>query len=170
MSNEIEVDSLTVYYEKFPALIDINVKIKKGQLTAIIGPNGAGKSTFVKAILNLIQKKSGHISFFGKSFESSKENIAYISQNKDIDWSFPITVKEVVLMGAYQRAGIFGKYSKADQDKCNCLLKKFDLYEKRNDLIGDLSGGQRQRIFIARAYMQDAEIFVFDEPMAFVDC
>ncbi len=169
MDDEIEVSSLTVHYETVAALIDINVKIKKGLMTAIIGPNGAGKSTFVKAILNLTKKTSGVVSFFGKSFEEMKDNIAYVCQTKEVDWDFPITVREVILMGSYARSHLFGKYCQKDLKKCELLLIKFGLFDKRNALISELSGGQRQRLFIARAYMQEAQIYIFDEPMAFVD-
>ncbi|MCH9617453.1 MAG: Manganese transport system ATP-binding protein MntB [Chlamydiia bacterium] len=165
----ITVHSLTVHYDTHAALIDINLKIKKGQMTAVIGPNGAGKSSFIKAMLNLVNKTSGFVSFFGKSFDEMKQEIAYVSQTKEIDWNFPITVKEVVLMGCYARSGFFKSYSKKDLLKCHDLLVKFGLLEKKNCLISELSGGQRQRLFIARAYMQDAEIYIFDEPMAFVD-
>lgn len=165
----ITVDALTVHYDTHAALIDINVKIKKGEMTAVIGPNGAGKSSFIKAMLNLVKKTSGSISFFGKSFDQIKEKIAYVSQTKEIDWNFPITVKEVVLMGCYARSGFFKSYRKKDISKCHELLVKFGLLEKQNCLIAELSGGQRQRLFIARAYMQNAEIYIFDEPMAFVD-
>ena len=166
---EIVVDSLTVHYDSLAALIDVNVSIKKGLMTAIIGPNGAGKSSFIKAMLELIKKTSGKISFFGKSFEEMKSDIAYVAQTKEVDWNFPITVKEVVMMGAYARSGFFKSYSKKDLTRCHNLLIKFGLLDKKNCLISELSGGQRQRLFIARAYMQDAEIYIFDEPMAFVD-
>lgn len=169
IKEEIRVEGLTVHYDAIPALIDINVAIKKGVLTAIIGPNGAGKSSFIKAILNLTSRTSGNVSFFGKTFEDVKEKIAYISQTKEIDWDFPITIKEVVLMGSYGRSGFFKSYSHEDLKKCDTLLKKFGLLEKKSALISELSGGQRQRLFIARAYMQDADICIFDEPMAFVD-
>lgn len=167
--SDIIIDSLTVHYDTLAALIDVNVTIKKGLMTAVIGPNGAGKSSFIKAMLNLIKKTSGMITFFGKSFEQIKDKIAYVAQTKEIDWNFPITVKEVVMMGSYSRSGFFKSYSKKDLTRCNNLLIKFGLLEKKNCLISELSGGQRQRLFIARAYMQDAEVYIFDEPMAFVD-
>ncbi len=165
----IKVESLTVHYDSFPALIDVNVEIKKGMMTAIIGPNGAGKSSFVKAILNLTKKTSGVVSFFGQPFEQIQANIAYVEQTKEIDWEFPITVEEVVMMGCYARSGFFSTYSKEDKKACALLLEKFGLADKRRSLIGELSGGQRQRLFLSRAYMQNAEIYIFDEPMAFVD-
>ncbi len=165
----IKVESLTVHYDCFAALIDINVEIKKGMMTAIIGPNGAGKSSFIKAILNLTKKTSGVVSFFGKPFEQVQTSIAYVEQTKEIDWQFPITVEEVVMMGCYGRSGFFSTYSKEDKKACALLLEKFGLADKHNSLIGELSGGQRQRLFLSRAYMQNAEIYFFDEPMAFVD-
>ncbi|MCH9620786.1 MAG: Manganese transport system ATP-binding protein MntB [Chlamydiia bacterium] len=169
MSKTINVESLTVHYDSLAALIDVSVELQKGKLTAIVGPNGAGKSTFVKAILNLTKKTSGKVLFFGKSFDQMKHKIAYVCQTKCIDWDFPITVKEVVLMGCYARSNLLGMYKKRDLKKCDKLLEKFGLLEKKNALISELSGGQRQRLFIARAYMQEAEIYIFDEPMAFVD-
>jgi ABC-type Mn2+/Zn2+ transport system ATPase subunit len=169
MSKTIKIESLTVHYDSLAALIDINVEIQKGTLTAIVGPNGAGKSSFVKAILNLIKKTSGKVSFFGKSFDEVRSKIAYVCQTKSIDWDFPITVSEVVLMGCYSRSNFFGSYKKRDKNKSDKLLKKFGLFDKKNSLISELSGGQRQRLFIARAYMQEAQIYIFDEPMAFVD-
>ena len=165
----INISSLTVHYDDLPALIDINVNIKKGMLTAIIGPNGSGKSTLMKAILNLVKTTSGKVSFFGKSFDQVRGDISYISQTKEIDWDFPITIEEVVMMGAYSRVSFFYQRSSQDLKRCHLLLKKFGLYEKRNELIAKLSGGQKQRLFLARAFMQDSLIYIFDEPMAFVD-
>jgi manganese/zinc/iron transport system ATP- binding protein len=163
MDEYIKVQALTVHYDTVAALIDINLEIKKGTLTAVIGPNGAGKSTFVKAILNLTPKTSGTVCFFGKSFDQIKDKIAYVCQTKDIDWDFPITVEEVILMGSY------GKKIKDSKQRCADLAKKFGLEEKKKSLIAELSGGQRQRLFLARAYMSDADIYIFDEPTAFVD-
>jgi manganese/zinc/iron transport system ATP- binding protein len=167
--NVIKVESLTVHYDCFAALIDINVEIKKGLMTAIIGPNGAGKSSFIKAILNLTKKSTGVVSFFGNSFEQVQKKIAYVEQTKEIDWQFPITVEEVVLMGCYSRSGLFSTYSKEDRRQCLELIKKFGLLDKQHSLISELSGGQRQRLLLSRAYMQNAEVYIFDEPMAFVD-
>lgn len=169
MANNIKVEALTVHYDTLAALIDINVEIKKGMLTAIVGPNGAGKSSFVKALLELTKKTSGMVYFFGKPFDKIKQKIGYVCQVKEIDWDFPITVEEVVMMGAYNKLSLFKKPDKELQKKCDALLKKFGLLDKKNDLISQLSGGQRQRLFIARAFMQDPEIYIFDEPTAFVD-
>lgn len=169
MKKTISVESLTVHYDSFAALIDVSVDIQKGMLTAIVGPNGAGKSSFVKALLEIVKKTSGKVSFFGKSFDEIKHKIAYVCQTKSVDWDFPITAGEVVLMGCYARTTMFGTYRRKDLRKCDKLLEKFGLLEKKNCLISELSGGQRQRLFIARAYMQEADIYVFDEPMAFVD-
>ena len=169
LSDLIVIEGLTVHYDTHPALIDVNVTIEKNKMTAIIGPNGAGKSTFLHAMFGFVAKTSGSISFFGESFSSFKKNIAFVAQLKDVDWNFPITVYETVMMGAYGRKKLFSGYNNKDKEKGLQLLNKFGLLEKRDSLIHDLSGGERQRLFIARAYMQEAMVYVFDEPMAFVD-
>lgn len=169
MSEYIEIEALTVHYDCLAALIDVSVNIPKGRMTAIIGPNGAGKSTLIKACFEMVDKASGNVKFFGKSFQDFKSEIAYISQIKDVDWNFPITVSETVMMGAFGRKKLFSSYSEKDKQKSLELLKKFGLFEKKDQLISALSGGERQRLFIARAYMQEASVYVFDEPMAFVD-
>lgn len=165
----IKVEELTVNYEKTPVLWDINFKIPRGILLGIIGPNGAGKSTLLKALLGMLNPISGEISFFGKSLRQMQGNIAYVPQRNSVDWDFPLTVKDVVLMGRYGHLGPF-KWPKAtDRKIAQDALEKVGMLSFADRQIGELSGGQQQRVFIARALTQQAELYLMDEPFAGVD-
>lgn len=158
----IRIEDLTVAYNVTPVLWDIDLNIPKNKLTAIIGPNGAGKSTLIKSILNLIKPISGTI-------DLASNKVAYIPQTTSIDWDFPITVKDVVLMGTYKDLGWFKKPSKKEYKEVDEVLKKVGMLEYKNRQIGQLSGGQQQRVFIARALIQKADLFFLDEPLKGVD-
>ncbi len=166
----LKISNLTVYYELNPVLIDVNLEFEQGKIYGIIGPNGAGKSTLFKSILGLIKLEMGQIEFFdNKSFKEIKEKVAYVPQKEIVDWDFPITVFEVVLMGRYVHLGLLKRPSKEDKEIAINALKKLNLYHLRNRQISELSGGQQQRVLIARAICQNADIYLLDEPFVNVD-
>jgi manganese transport system ATP-binding protein len=169
MEGAIVVENLHVSYHGNEAVRNINIAIESGNLVGIIGPNGAGKSTFLKALLSLIPVDKGNVSFFGKSLKFSRKNIAYVPQRNQIDWDFPITVIDTVLIGTYPHLGIFKRPRKKERDWAFECLKRVKMEEYCDRQIGELSGGQQQRIFLARALAQKADMFFLDEPFVGVD-
>lgn len=165
----IDVNQLTVSYDKTSALWDLHFTIPEGQLVGIIGPNGAGKSTLLKALLGIVKPLSGKILFFGKSLRAMQHRIAYVPQKRSVDWEFPITALDVVLMGRYHHLKGLKWYRKADKMAANNILEKLGMGALASRQIGELSGGQQQRLFIARALMQEADILLLDEPFSGVD-
>jgi manganese/zinc/iron transport system ATP- binding protein len=165
----LTVENLTVHYSSSLALFDVSFSIPSQKIVGIIGPNGAGKSTLIKAILGITPKVHGTIQIFNRPFEQMSSSVAYIPQRQSIDWNFPITVLEVVLMGGFARYGFFKRPSKQEREKALLLLEQFGLKELAKRQISELSGGQQQRLFLARAMMQDATIYFFDEPFVGVD-
>ncbi|NGX51581.1 MAG: Ferric enterobactin transport ATP-binding protein FepC [Chlamydiae bacterium] len=165
----IEVDQLTVNYEKTSALWDLRFSVPQGRLVGVIGPNGAGKSTLFKALLGIVKPLSGKILFFGKPLSEMKHRVAYVPQKGSIDWDFPITVFDVVLMGRYRFLKGLKWYRKADKEAAARILRRLGMSELAGRQISELSGGQQQRLFIARALMQEAELYLLDEPFAGVD-
>lgn len=161
MQHALEAEELNVNYEKVSVLWDLSFQIPTGLLVGIIGPNGAGKSTLLKAALGLLKPLSGKISLHGK--------IAYVPQRESVDWDFPITAEEVVLMGRYGRLGLFGRPRKADREATALAIEQVGMEDYADRQIGELSGGQQQRLFIARAIVQMADILLLDEPFAGVD-
>ncbi|AMB98643.1 peptide transporter [Aerococcus urinaehominis] len=173
-NNAILIENVTVAYHAKPVLWNVNAAIKMGRMTAIVGPNGAGKSTLLKTILNLVKPISGQVmySLDGSKFapyDELKTNIAYVPQNSSVDWDFPTTVHDVVLMGRYGKLGWFKRPSKKDQEIADMMLEKVGMPTFKNRQISQLSGGQRQRVFLARALSQEADIYILDEPLAGVD-
>ncbi|NLA92085.1 MAG: ABC transporter ATP-binding protein, partial [Spirochaetales bacterium] len=165
----IEVEDLTVAYHHNPVLWDIDLQIETGAITAIVGPNGAGKSTLLKAILKLVPISSGSISFFGRTLKEMRREVAYVPQRSEVDWDFPTTVLDVVMMGSYGALGWIKAPGKRERNLAFEALEKVGMTEFANRQISELSGGQQQRTFIARALVQDASIFLMDEPFAGVD-
>lgn len=165
----IEVENLSVSYEKKTVLSNINLKLQSGKLYGLLGPNGAGKSTLFKSILGLIQPDSGKVIINGKSINDIRNKIAYIPQKEEIDWAFPATVFDIVLTGRLPEKKRFESYSASDKYKTMDAIRKMGLEEFSRRQIGDLSGGQQQRVFIARALCQEAELLFFDEPFVGVD-
>lgn len=163
------VSQLTVNYDKTPVLWDINLKIPQGVLVGIIGPNGAGKSTFLKALLGLVTPLSGKVEFEGQPLKKYQQKLAYIPQKETVDWDFPLTVEDLVLMGRYGRLGLFRRPRAADRQACLLALEKVGMLEYKDRQISQLSGGQKQRIFLARALAQDADLYFLDEPFAGID-
>lgn len=164
----VEVDDLTVAYDSKPVLWDIDLKIPTGSLTAVVGPNGAGKTTLIKTILNLIPSISGNVRFFGEQ-NIPRKRIAYVPQSGSVDWDFPTTALDVVLMGRYGRLGWIKRPGQKDREIAEQTLKKVGMQDFATRQISQLSGGQQQRVFLARALVQEADIYFMDEPFKGVD-
>ncbi len=163
------VHDLTVAYDVKPVLWDIDLSIPKGKLVAIVGPNGAGKTTLIKAMLGLIKPVSGNALFPILGEENHKNKIAYVPQSGSVDWDFPATVLDVVTMGRYGHLGWFKRPGKGERDMALATLEKVGMRDYANRQISQLSGGQQQRVFLARALIQQAEIYFMDEPFKGVD-
>lgn len=167
--NALEIKNLTVSYEQHPVIRSISVSIKPKQIVGVIGPNGAGKSTLLKAIMGLLPLDSGSISILGKSAGTAKHLIAYIPQRNEVDWTFPVVVRDVVMMGRYKDIGAFKRPKKTDKDIVERSLKDIGMESYADRQIGELSGGQQQRVFLARALAQKTDILMLDEPFIGVD-
>lgn len=167
--NAIDVEELSVNYDQTAVLWDISFSLPQGSFVGIIGPNGAGKSTLLKAILGLIEPLSGSVHFFGKPLQSVRKKVAYVPQRSSVDWDFPMTAYDLVLMGRFAKMGLLKWATKKDKEATIEALKQVEMDELEHRQIGELSGGQQQRLFIARALVQDADLFLLDEPFAGVD-
>ena len=165
----LAVHDLTVAYHRKPVLWDVELNIPKGTLAGIVGPNGAGKSTLLKACLDLIPKTSGEALVYGKPYEQQRELIAYVPQRESVDWDFPISALDVVTMGTYQKLGWFKRITRSQKQQALEALEKVGISHLAKRQISQLSGGQQQRVFLARALVQEAEIYFMDEPFAAVD-
>lgn len=165
----LEIEKLTVYYGQRLALSDLSFSISQGKLVALIGPNGAGKSTFLKAVVGLLDRVSGRIACFGEPFHRVSLQVAYVPQRSVVDWDFPITVEELVAMGRYGRLGLFRSLRAEDLQIIQESLDAVGMLEYRTRQISQLSGGQQQRVFIARAFAQQADLYLMDEPFSAVD-
>ncbi|MCU0534455.1 MAG: metal ABC transporter ATP-binding protein [Hydrococcus sp. Prado102] len=168
-ANAIMVSHLGVSYRTVEALSDITLQIKPGRLTGAIGPNGAGKSTLIKAMLDLIPTNQGSVQYKGKPLIDNLEKVAYVPQRSQIDWTYPATVWDVVMMGRVQKTGWFQRFSTVSRRIAAEALERVDMSDYRDRPIGQLSGGQQQRVFLARSLAQEADIFFFDEPFVGVD-
>ena len=165
----IKIEDLTIAYEDKPVLWDVELEIKKGVLMAIVGPNGAGKSTLIKAMLDLIKPVTGEVKFYGEKYSKVRDRIAYVPQRGSVDWDFPTTVFDVVEMGRYGKVGWLKRVGKIDKEKTREAIKMVEMEEFSDRQISQLSGGQQQRVFLARALVQEADIYFMDEPFQGVD-
>ncbi len=165
----IEIHDLTVAYDKKPVLWDVDFTLPEGKLIGIVGPNGAGKSTLIKAIMGLIPMQSGYVKLFGQGLDKVRDKISYVPQRESVDWDFPTSVLDVVLMGRYHKLGLFKRPRKADKEIAMDSLRKVGMEAFSKRQISKLSGGQQQRVFLARALAQQAELYFMDEPFAGVD-
>jgi len=165
----IEITDLTVAYHEKPVLWDVDFEAPQGTLLAIVGPNGAGKSTLIKTILGLIRPAAGRIQVFGHRYLAQSRMIGYVPQRSSVDWDFPTNVLDVVMMGRYGHLGWFKRPGPDEKKLAMECLDKVGMTDFVNRQISQLSGGQQQRVFIARAFMQDAPIYLMDEPLAGVD-
>lgn len=165
----IHVEDLTASYGYQPVLWDIDVDIEEGSLTAIVGPNGAGKSTLLKSILGFLKPLSGAITLYGLPLKDVLNRLAYVPQRASVNWDFPITVFDVVLMGRYSSLGWFHRPGNEDKKLALDALEEMKISDLKDRQISELSGGQKQRVFIARALCQNAQLILMDEPLAGVD-
>ncbi len=165
----VEVHDLTVSYDRKPVLWGVDLTLPAGSLVGVIGPNGAGKSTLIKAMMNLLPTSSGFVRIFNENIKEVRKRISYVPQRESVDWDFPASVYDVVLMGRYATMGLFKRPRKADKDAAMQALEKVGMQNYAGRQISQLSGGQQQRVFLARALAQNADIYFMDEPFAGVD-
>ncbi len=165
----LAVRDLTVAYHRRPVLWDVDYVAPRGRLVGVIGPNGAGKSTLIKAILDLTPRASGRVDIFGKPYRQQRRLVGYVPQRESVDWDFPVSAIDVVLMGRYGRIGWFKPVSRAHREAAITALERVGMADYAKRQIGQLSGGQQQRVFLARALAQDAQLYLMDEPMTGVD-
>ncbi len=165
----IEIHDLSVSYEKKPVLWDVDLTLPAGKLIGIIGPNGAGKSTLLKAIMGLLPMSSGYINILDKPLKEVRNRISYVPQRESVDWDFPTSVYDVVMMGRYGQLGLLKRPKKVDREIVMDSLSKVGMESFKDRQISQLSGGQQQRVFLARALAQQADIYFMDEPFAGVD-
>lgn len=168
-SSVIYVDNLSVSYHNTNVLQDISVSIPQSLMLAIAGPNGGGKTTFIKSLLGLVKPQSGTIKIFNADFKSVSARVAYIPQRSSVDWDFPVSVLDVVLMGRYRHIGWIRRPSNEDRMLAYEALAQVNLLPFADRHISQLSGGQQQRVFLARALAQDADLYLLDEPFIGID-
>jgi manganese/zinc/iron transport system ATP- binding protein len=165
----IEVTDLTVAYHEKPVLWDVDLEVPTGVLMAIVGPNGAGKTTLIKAILGLIQPAAGQVLIHGRPYTQQRQIVGYVPQRGSVDWDFPTTVLDVVMMGRYGALGWLRRPGRQDRALALEALEKVGMHTFADRQISQLSGGQQQRVFLARALVQDAQLYFMDEPFQGVD-
>ena len=165
----LEIHDLTVAYHKRPVLWGVDVEVPAGQLVGVIGPNGAGKSTLIKAAMGLLPVNSGWVKVFGRPVKDNLRRVGYVPQRESVDWDFPVSVMDVVLMGRYGHLGLFKRPRKEDREVARECLEKVKMLPYADRQISNLSGGQQQRVFLARALAQESDLYFMDEPFAGVD-
>jgi manganese/zinc/iron transport system ATP- binding protein len=165
----IEVRDLTVAYREKPVLWDLDLLVPRGVLMAIVGPNGAGKTTLIKSILGLVRSAAGEVLIFGRPYEKERNRVAYVPQRGSVDWDFPTSVLDVVMMGLYGTMGWVRRPRARHRLMAIEALRKVGMEAFAGRQISQLSGGQQQRVFLARALVQDADLFFMDEPFQGVD-
>ncbi|MHA7153591.1 metal ABC transporter ATP-binding protein [Arthrobacter sp. TMN-50] len=167
----ISVSGLSVSYNEVRALTDVDLTLARARICGLIGVNGSGKSTLFKCLMGLVQPQAGVVAIFGTDHRTARRNnlVAYVPQSEDVDWTFPLSVGDVVLMGRYGRMPQSRRASRADRDAVDEALGRVGLSQHRHRQIGELSGGQKKRAFVARSIAQDAQLLLLDEPFAGVD-
>lgn len=165
----IDVHDLTVAYADKPVLWDIDLTVPPGVLMAVVGPNGAGKTTLIKSMLGLVRPVSGRVLIHGQPYRADRQSVGYVPQRGSVDWDFPTTVFDVVLMGTYGQLGWFRRPAGEQKELAHDALAKVGMSEYAGRQIRQLSGGQQQRVFLARALVQQAPVYLMDEPFQGVD-
>lgn len=166
---ELRIEGVTVAYNGHLALQDVTLQVPHGARVAVVGPNGAGKSTLFKVLVGLLPLSQGRILIHGQPLGHHRDEVAYIPQREEIDWRFPVTVSDVVMMGRYGRLGWFRRPGNHDRDVVRRCLEQMGIVDLAQHAIGELSGGQQQRVFLARALAQEPHILLMDEPFTGVD-
>jgi manganese/zinc/iron transport system ATP- binding protein len=169
MTHALEITDLTVAYGEKPVLWDIDLEVPAGTLLAIVGPNGAGKTTLIKSILGLVEPAAGQVRIHGKAYSEQRHMVAYVPQRGSVDWDFPTSVLDVVMMGRYGALGWFRRPGQKERQLALEALDKVGMRAFADRQISQLSGGQQQRTFLARALIQDADVYLMDEPFQGVD-
>jgi manganese/zinc/iron transport system ATP- binding protein len=165
----VRVEDLTVAYRDRPVLWDIDLTVPQGVLMAVVGPNGAGKTTLLKAILGLVRPVAGSVAVLGRPYRDSRRQVGYVPQRGTVDWDFPTTVRDVVLMGTYGQVGWLRRPGPKFRAAAAQALDRVGMAAFAGRQIRQLSGGQQQRVFLARALVQDAQVYFMDEPFQGVD-
>jgi len=165
----LEIHDMTVAYHRKPVLWDVDLVLPERKLIAVVGPNGAGKSTLIKAALGLVPLASGKVEIYGQPYAKQRHLVGYVPQRESVDWDFPVTVFDVVLMGTYGRLGWIRRPGQRERQQAHQALAQVAMEPLAGRQIRQLSGGQQQRVFLARALAQDAQIYFMDEPFAGVD-
>lgn len=165
----LNIRGMTVAYDARPVLWNVDLAVASGLITGIVGPNGAGKSTLLKAALGIIPKLSGQVEVLGEPLRPNRSRIGYVPQRTSVDWDFPTSVFDLVLMGTYGRLGWLRRPGRKEKEATRRALQMVEMEEFANRQIGELSGGQQQRVFLARAFVQDVPLYFMDEPFAGVD-
>lgn len=165
----VEVSHLRAGYNGKVALDDVTFTVEKGCLAGLVGPNGSGKSTLLKVIMGLKKPLSGEVAVSGQEVKVGHSSIGYAPQAELVDWSFPVTVLDVVIMGRYGKIGLVRRPGKADREIALHSLERVNLADLRERRVGELSGGQQRRVLIARALAQEADLLLLDEPLAGLD-
>jgi manganese/zinc/iron transport system ATP- binding protein len=174
MSNDdshpaLSVRDLTVAYRDDPVLWDIDLTVPAGTLMGIVGPNGAGKTTFIQSVLGLVEPAAGQVRIFGAPYAEQRNRVGYVPQRGSVDWDFPTHALDVVMMGLYGKLGWFRRPGQAEREKARAALDEVGMLDYADRQISQLSGGQQQRVFLARALVQDADLYFMDEPLQGVD-
>lgn len=165
----VSIKDLSVSYDRKRVLSNIFLEIEEGRRYGILGPNGSGKSTLLKAMLGLIEDYTGTIEVLGKDVRKVRRRVVYVPQRSEIDFTFPATVSDVVLMGRYPHKKVFQRMNATDTRLAEDAMRELDILNLRDRQIGELSGGQQQRTFLARALAQQADVLMLDEPFVGVD-
>ena len=165
----ISVKGLSVSFDRKRVLTNIYLEVEVGKIYGVIGPNGAGKSTLFKAILDLLAIDNGSVKIEGKPIEKMRKKVVYVPQKNDVDWQFPATVFDIIMMGRYPHKKVFQRLNKEDKEIATQALEEVGMTAFKDRQIGELSGGQQQRVFIARALCQESDIYFLDEPFVGVD-
>lgn len=165
----LDIQGCTVAYHETPVLWDVSFTVPHGTVTGVLGPNGAGKTTLLKAVLGLVPVASGRIRVFGDTYAAQQHRVGYVPQRGSVDWDFPTNALDVVLMGLYGQLGWFRRPGAAEKEKARTALDQVGMLDYADRQISQLSGGQQQRVFLARALVQDADLYLMDEPLQGVD-
>jgi manganese/zinc/iron transport system ATP- binding protein len=165
----LEIHDLTVAYHRKPVLWGVDAIFPAGELIGIVGPNGAGKSTLIKAVMGLLPISGGWVRIFGQPPKKNLLRVGYVPQRESVDWDFPVSALDVVLMGRYGRIGLLKRPSRQDKEIARACLEKVKMLPFANRQISNLSGGQQQRVFLARALAQESDLYFMDEPFAGID-
>jgi manganese/zinc/iron transport system ATP- binding protein len=165
----LSVDDLTVAYHRKPVIWDVGFDLPAGSLIGVVGPNGAGKSTLLKAVMDLVPIASGRVKIFGETYRHNRHRVGYVPQRESVDWDFPVDALDVVTMGLYSRIGWCLPVRRRHRELALEALRRVGIADLARRQISQLSGGQQQRTFLARALVQDADLYLMDEPFAAVD-